>query len=117
VFLLQTTEKDTLELCFGIQTKHDGSGTSPPDYSKETTDQYVPKSGRLQVLTRITVAIDWLVEESKPRYIIMETYYSNLNQIALKKYDSVVSILALAGYALEDRWREENGIDYWLFKR
>jgi hypothetical protein len=47
----------------------------------------------------------------------METYYSNLNQIALKKYDSVVSILALAGYALEDRWREEIGIDYWLFKR
>jgi hypothetical protein len=120
VILFTTEDNDKLELCFGIRTKSGAnlSKVSPPDYSKEAADLYIPKAARERVLSLINSAIGLVVDARKPSFIIMETFYPNLEERALRKYDSITKALRVIGYPIRDSWRDEyTNIDYWLFER
>ncbi|QUS40929.1 hypothetical protein RPMA_20355 [Tardiphaga alba] len=119
VLLFETDENNKLELCFGIRTK---SGpeldvVSLPDYSKEKTDFCIPKDNRMEVTIRLREAIELLISDADPEYIIMQTFYPNLEPKALRKYDAVEDTLSTSGYLPQDSWREPDGINYWLFKK
>jgi hypothetical protein len=47
----------------------------------------------------------------------METYYPNLPDKALQKYETITALITVA-YDLLDRFRDEiSGIDYWFFAK
>jgi hypothetical protein len=119
IILFETDQNDKLELCFGIRTKSgpDLDTVSLPDYTKEKTDICIPKENREEVTIRLKEAIELLTDDSDPNYIVMQTFYPNLEPKALRKYDSVGATLAVIGYLILDAWREPDGINYWLFKK
>jgi hypothetical protein len=58
VMMVPTDRTDTLELCFGIRTKDYGriildGAISPPDYSREGSQKYIPTEYKLEILPRI----------------------------------------------------------------
>jgi hypothetical protein len=118
VMLVPTDRTDTLELCFGIRTKNEEGNVSPPNYSKEGRDKYVPKASRATVLASVKAAITAVVSDAAPDYIVMETFYGNLPTEALKKYDVIGASVIVCGYLVADSFRaDDTGINYWIFKR
>jgi hypothetical protein len=120
VMLVPTDREDTLELCFGIRTKvgADISGVSPPDYSKEGSDKYIPKERKSEILVRVAEAVESVVAGTRPRYITMETFYANLPPAALEKYAVIGARIIANGYIIADSFRDQDsGINYWLFEK
>jgi hypothetical protein len=120
VMLVPVDDPKGHDLRFGIREqslKHDWNVT-PPDYTKESVDKYIPKVWRTFVALQIKRAVIELVSKIMPENITMETYYSGLEQKALKKYDLICSGVHSCGYVTADRFRDEdNQKDYWLFTK
>jgi hypothetical protein len=70
VMLTATDRDDTLELHFGIRTRIAEGDASPPDYTKESIDTYIPKTSRTIVRDLIRRCIVRIVPEASPKYII-----------------------------------------------
>jgi hypothetical protein len=128
VMMVPTDRTDTLELCFGIRTKTPEQNyggivslgeISPPDYSREGSQKYIPTEYKLEVLSRIAEAVSRLAAHAMPNYITMETFYADLPLKALEKYDVIGGKIIACGYTIEDQFRDppNHGIDYWLFKK
>lgn len=63
-------------------------------------------------------AVNDLVSKLKPSYITMETYYGNLPNKALRKYEDIEDKIESCGYRCLDHFRAaDSGIDYWFFGR
>jgi hypothetical protein len=117
VMLTRTDEDDIMEFHFGIRTRTADGPASSPDYSKEAVDNLIPKEHRLWIKHVILECIVGLVPKSRPKYIVMETFYPNLELKALKKYEAICNTLKMVGYDVADQFRDEDsGINYWLFK-
>jgi hypothetical protein len=118
VMLSRTQLSNTLEFHFGIRTRTTDGAISPPDYSKQIVDKYIPRDNRSQVKEYIGLCAWHLVLVASPRYIIMETFYPNLEQKALQKYLPIVERIEELGYAVTDQFRDEtSGVNYWFFSR
>jgi len=106
------------DLRFGIREKSLVSDwkISAPDYTKESTDRYIPKEWRTFVIIQIMRAVRKLIDEAQPDAITMETYYSKLPEKALKKYATLSAAVHSCGYKTVDSFRDEaSQKDYWLF--
>ena len=78
---------DVYDLRFGIRerdAKHEWK-VSPPDYSQEGTDKYIPKERRKAVADLLCKALGVLTKHSKAKHLTMETFYDKLPDKALKK--------------------------------
>ena len=119
VELIPTERPDVLELCFGIRSKEitNGIKVSEPDFSKDAADLFIPKENRSEVQRLITEACLYLAAHIDQEYIVMETFYGNLPDKALKKYEPIVDAMEASGYELIDRFRNEDGIDFWSFRK
>lgn len=118
VMLTVTDQNDALELHFGIRSRLNDSPATEPDYSKECVEQYIPKFGRDLIKGLIIHCVEKLVLTARPEYILMETYYANLEPKALAKYAPVCGAVIVSGYTVDDNWREEkDGKDYWVFRK
>jgi hypothetical protein len=108
------------DLRFGIRTRHIDMEwrVSAPDYTKETADACIPKDQREAVRGKLLQAIGILVFHAGRPDVTMETYYSNLDGNALKKYQTICDFLASLGYSTKDAFRDEtNGKNYWFISR
>jgi hypothetical protein len=120
VMLVPVDDPKAHDLRFGIREKSISKDwkVSGPDYAKECVDKYIPKEWRTFVLMQIRRAVRVLVDKVKPDNITMETYYSGLEQKALKKYDLICTVVYGCGYDLGDQFRdEESQKSYWLFTK
>jgi hypothetical protein len=118
VMLTCTERDDTLELHFGIRTRISDGPASPPDYSKEGADLYIPKLSRQIVRDLIRACVIHVVPDADPKYIVMETFYPNLPDRALQKYAAICGAIQICGYELIEEFRDEtSGINYWAFSR
>lgn len=116
VMLTSTDDPDALEFHFGVRTRIGGGPADGPDYSKECVDKYIPKSARTIIKHMILEAIVGLVPKARPRNIVMETFYPNLEPRALEKYKPICETIKMVGYEVADAFRDEtSGINYWLF--
>jgi hypothetical protein len=116
VMLTRTERGDTLELHFGIRTRISDGPASPPDYSKEGTDQYIPRLSRQIIRDLIRACVIRVVTGARSEYIVMETFYPNLPVKALQKYAAICGAIQICGYKLIDEFRDEiSGINYWTF--
>ena len=91
---------------------------TPPDYSRDAVEKYVPKDQRSNVKVELLKAINYLVQSTMPVGLTMETYYSNVPEKALGKYNGICTSIATLGYNLEDQFKDgTNGKNYWFLKR
>jgi hypothetical protein len=118
VMLTRTDRDDALELHFGIRLRIGDGPADAPDYSKEATDKYIPKESRTIIKGLIRACIIRVIPNAQPKYIVMETYYPNLEPKALRKYEAICGAVGICGYNVTDEWRDENdGKNYWIFSR
>jgi hypothetical protein len=120
VMLVPVYDPEAHNLRFGIREKVLSSDwrISAPDYTKEAVDRYIPRQWRAFVKLQIRRAVVELTSKITPENITMETYYSNLEQKALEKYETIVSGVHSCGYITAGRFRDEdNQKDYWLFTK
>jgi hypothetical protein len=116
VLLTATDRDDALELHFGIRARRNDGPATEPDYSKECVEQYIPRFGRDLIRRLIIESVEKLVVVARPEFIVMETYYANLEPKALAKYAPVCGAVTASGYLI--CWRDENdGKNYWIFKK
>ena len=104
------------DLRFGIRerdVKHEWKVT-PPDYTRECVDKYIPKERRKDVLDLMCKAIESLTKRSGARHLTMETFYAKLPDKALSKYKEICNFLEGCGFELRDEFRDEkSGKNYW----
>lgn len=86
------------------------------DYSIEQSKRYVPAQYRAKVLGLLLRAIDDILNSTRARKITMESFYPNLPDKAMKKYDKIASVMHRNGYETGDDFVGTNGKRYWLFK-
>jgi hypothetical protein len=105
------------DLRFGIRErdlKHEWKVT-PPDYTRECADQYIPREHRQAVTGLLHKAVELLTKHSDAKYLTMETFYSKLPDNALKKYGKICTFLKGCGFELKEEFRDEtNGKNYWF---
>lgn len=105
------------DLRFGIRerdAKHEWK-VSPPSYTRECADKYIPKEQRKAVADLLCQALGALTKHSDARHLTMETFYANLPDKALGKYKEICNFLAGCGFELKDEFRdEESGKSYWF---
>jgi hypothetical protein len=120
VMLVPVDDPKAHDLRFGIREQslvHDWKVTAP-DYTKEAVDKYIPKEWRTFVLLQIRRAVRELVSKIMPENIAMETYYSGLEQKALKKYELISSAVHTCGYKTANQFRDDSSQkDHWLFTK
>jgi hypothetical protein len=108
---------DVYDLRFGIRerdAKHEWK-VSPPDYSQEGTDKYIPKERRKAVADLLCKALGVLTKHSKAKHLTMETFYDKLPDKALKKYKQICNFLKGCGFELSDEFRDpDSGKNYWF---
>jgi hypothetical protein len=108
------------DLRFGIRERdldHEWKCT-PPDYSKEAADRFIPREHRQEVRERLYAAIEVLLSHSKAKHVTMQSYYCWLQDNALWKYSCICMIIMSLGYSLVDAFRDgTNGKNYWLLSR
>lgn len=71
------------DLRFGIRERnldHDWKVT-PPDYSREAADEFIPRANRREVKERLYDAIEVLLGYSKAKHVTMQSYYPWLPRI------------------------------------
>lgn len=118
VMLTATDRPGVLELHFGIRTRINNGRSGEPDYSRETVQRYIPKDSRNLIAGLIRESVQKIVTAGAPEHIIMETFYPNLEPVALAKYAPVCGAVIMSGYRIGDSWRDENdGKNYWIFTR
>lgn len=117
VMLTATGQPNILELHFGIRYRIGDSPASPPDYSKDAVDLYIPKASRAIITDLVRKSTARIVPAARPKSIVMETFYANLEPKALHKYDAICGAIGMCGYVLEQEFRGEDGKNYWIFAR
>jgi hypothetical protein len=112
-------ENRSYDLQFGIVEKLRSAPTTQTcmDFSIIATRRFVPRQGRELVSMILLRCVKDTVELAKPPAITMETYHSFLPDDALKKYDRITNMLTDLLYDLADRFRADDGVDYWLYRR
>jgi hypothetical protein len=73
------------DLRFGIRErdgKHEWK-VSPPDYTRECADKYIPKEHRRAVTGLLCQALRVLTKHSEAKHLTMETFYAKLPDKAL----------------------------------
>jgi hypothetical protein len=108
------------DLRFGIRERdldRDWKVT-PPDYSKETADKFIPKANRQEVKEHLYMAIEVLLTHSEAQHVTMQSFDSWLPEKALWKYTCICLIIVSLGFTLEDAFRDvTTGKNYWLLSR
>jgi hypothetical protein len=97
------------DLRFGIRErngKHEWK-VSPPDYTRECTDKYIPKEHRKAVTDLLCKSLGVLTEHSGAKHLTMETFYTKLPDKALSKYKEICNFLEGCGFELRDEFRDE----------
>jgi hypothetical protein len=111
---------EAYDLRFGIREKSLTSDwkVSAPDYTKECVDSYVPKDRRFLVAHQLHSAVITLLGNINPGNVTMETYYSELEPRAMRKYQEICEIMNLCGYETAEQFRDGTSLkDYWLFQK
>jgi hypothetical protein len=105
------------DLRFGIRErdgKHEWK-VSPPDYTRECADKYIPKEHRNAVTDLLCQALGVLTKHSEAKHLTIETFYAKLPDKALSKYKEICNFLGGCGFELRDEFRdEESGKNYWF---
>jgi hypothetical protein len=105
------------DLRFGIRerdAKHQWK-VSPPNYTRECTDKYIPREQRKAVTDLLCQALGVLTKHSGAKHLTMETFYANLPDKALGKYKEICNFLTGFGFELKDEFRDEaNRKNYWF---
>jgi hypothetical protein len=108
------------DLRFGIRERdltHEWKVT-PPDYSTDGANRYIPKGERAIVMDRLLDAVQVLVEHSAAILLTMENFHDNLPAEALTKYEIICGRLTDCGFELKDTFRDEtSGKNYWFLSR
>jgi hypothetical protein len=78
------------------------------DYSIEQSKRYVPSAHRPRVLGLLLEAIKAI--------LAMQSFYANLQDKALIKYDKIATLMNENGYETAQDFVGNNGRRYWLFK-
>ena len=116
---ISVEDRDVYDMKFCIRIRD----VDPPnlagdgDFSREAVDRYIPRTMRPQVLDCIGKAARALVEQRSPLWLTMVTYYADLPEKALAKYEKLDSIIMDLGYTLCRRVQLEDGKWYWYFKK
>ena len=116
---LEGTFANVRDIQFGIRVRNLVHDTiSPPDFTSASASLFIPKGARVHVLVNICKALMFLLRRAKPQFLTMETYYPNLPDEALQKYDVITKWIWQLGYDAVHRFRDEtSGIDYWFFAK
>jgi hypothetical protein len=85
------------------------------DYSIEYSKRYVPHPHRPEVLRLLLQAIECILRKTKPKKLTMQSFYGQLPDKALRKYDRICEVMDGNGYKVADHFRGTNGVHYWLF--
>jgi hypothetical protein len=123
IFLFSITlgpsDGEASDLRFGIRTRHAVKEwrISGLDFSRERVVACVPAGARKNVLALLLAAVQALVQGCADEKITMETYYPNLPPRGLEKYEMITKILEINGFSIETKFRDADGIDYWLYTK
>jgi len=112
-------ENAIYDLQFGIRVHdaHNGD-VSGPDFTIETSRKYIPDYARSQVAAALCNAIARIIRHVRPHSVTMETFYPNLPDKALRKYQAISAVIEGCGYKVADAFRDgTNGTNYWLYSR
>lgn len=91
---------------------------SAPDYSKEAVKRYIPRDQRAAVAAELQKAVEILINDVRPDYVTMETYYPDLPARARRKYALIELAMIGCNYRMADRFCDETTNKYhWLFVR
>jgi hypothetical protein len=108
---------DAFDLRFGIRErdlKHEWK-VSAPDFTRESSDRYVPTERRKDVMSLLCKSVQMLIKHSDAKLLTMETFYAHLPDKALMKYRTICSFLETCGFDLQDEFRApDNGKNYWF---
>jgi hypothetical protein len=109
--------EDVFDLRFGIRErdlKHEWK-VSAPDYTRECADRRIPKEHRKAVAGLLCQSLGVLTKHSGAKHLTMETFYANLPDKALRKYQEICSFLGGCGFELRDEFRDpDSGRNYWF---
>jgi hypothetical protein len=98
--------EDVFDRRFGIRErdlKHEWK-VSAPDYTRECADRYIPKEHRKAVAGLLCQSLGVLTKHSGAKHLTMETFYANLPDKALRKYQEICSFLGGCGFDLSVRF-------------
>lgn len=108
------------DLRFGIREKSltNDWKISAPDYSQEAVKAYIHNEFRGLVGQKVRNAIQDLIRHCEPTNITMETYYANLPEKALRKYQLISDAVHACKYKTNDQFRDGTTLkDHWLFTK
>jgi hypothetical protein len=116
---LAPLENAIYDLQFGIRVHNAHNGNvSEPDFTIETSRKYIPDHARSQVAAVLRNAIARIVGHVHPYSVTMETFYPNLPDKALRKYQAISAAIEECGYKVADAFRDgTNGTNYWFYTR
>jgi hypothetical protein len=78
-------------------------------------DDELPTTPFKDVLGFMCDAVKILVNNSTAKHLTMETYYANLPDEGLKKYEEICNSVKACGFDLQDQFRDEDtGKNYWF---
>lgn len=108
---------EACDLRFGIREKDLNKDwkVSGLCYDRERVRECIPSQARDIILVYICLAVGALASATQYEKITMETYYRNLPSQAMQKYESISNQLISNGFSVETSFRNDDGIDYWLF--
>lgn len=108
---------EAADLRFGIREKDLNKDwkVSGLCYERERVQECIPGHARDIILAYICVAVGALASATQYNKITMETYYPNLPAAAMQKYQAISNQLMENGFSVETSFRNDDGIDYWLF--
>ena len=86
------------------------------DYSIERSKSYVPKEYRPKVLGLLLEAIKSILKNAQPKKVTMQSFYHNLPEKAMVKYDKIAALMNENGYETDEDFVGTTGRRYWLFK-
>jgi hypothetical protein len=112
-------ENAIYDLQFGIRvhSAHNGS-VSGPNFTIEATRKYIPDYARSDVAAVLHSAITRIIRDVRPHFLTMETFYPNLPDKALRKYQAISAVIEGCGYKVADAFQDgTNGVNYWFFSR
>jgi len=111
---------DPHEIVFGIRRQNlETREVTDYDFDQATGRKYIQDDGTAKLVMYLVLsAIQPLVNASKAKTIVMETFHPYLPQKAMGKYARISSELERCGFTMKEHRRDgTDGKDYWLFTR
>jgi hypothetical protein len=107
------------DIRFGIEEREADKldWTVGMDYSIECSRRCIPKEHRPAVLEYIVESLGLMVDQCLPRKVTMESFYRNLPDKALRKYERISEMMVGRGFTAVKHRDGTTEKDYWLFER